>query len=355
MRLTAAIVGLALLISSAAYAQTRSAPSLWTAEPSFEDFARAYPEDALKAGVSGVVEISCLVKPDGGLEGCTVTRETPTGAGFGKASLSLTDKFRVRPGALKPDADGVMRVPVLIRWGAVLHPNYIRMPNGRDLASEYPSPAFRAGVAGRAVLRCRVQADGTLANCVITAETPLGYGFGEATLRVAKRFRMKPSTGGSGQGVEGDFVIIPIVWKMAQGQDPLSGERGYVLTHVQPGSSAQRVPCPSAAEPKRVCEAHTISWLEMPTAEELGEILKQNPGLKGQSQVHCVVDEHGALKDCKDAGSPSPAQSAAMAAIAARLKASDPTLDNVTVLGAPVIVIFDWAELATEAAAARRR
>jgi hypothetical protein len=61
-------------------------------------------------------------------------------------------------------------------------------------------------------MQCRVTAAGRLADCVIIEETPPGLGFGEAMLKTARLFRMRPRTV-DGHPVEGGTVVIPLTWR----------------------------------------------------------------------------------------------------------------------------------------------
>ena len=66
---------------------------------------RAYPSNAEARGVSGVANLSCLVRVDGSLTGCSVTSETPGNQGFGRAAMGLTP----RPAGPR-DLDAVTRL-----------------------------------------------------------------------------------------------------------------------------------------------------------------------------------------------------------------------------------------------------
>ncbi len=46
------------------------------------------------------------------LAGCRIERQSPAGAGFGDAALSLADRFQVKPAA---GEQGYVRIPVLFR------------------------------------------------------------------------------------------------------------------------------------------------------------------------------------------------------------------------------------------------
>ena len=69
----------------------------WASRPSAAQMARAYPTRAADNGTPGSASLSCMVRVDGGLTGCRVVGETPSGQGFGRAAQSLTRDFRMNP------------------------------------------------------------------------------------------------------------------------------------------------------------------------------------------------------------------------------------------------------------------
>ena len=91
----------------------------------------------------------------------------------------------------------------------VANPDWVSLPNGYDFSRLYPKKAADRGIEGRAVMRCRVETSGALADCRIARETPPGLGFGQAVLRMAPQFRMKPMSV-DGRPVAGGLVMIPV-------------------------------------------------------------------------------------------------------------------------------------------------
>jgi protein TonB len=69
----------------------------WVRIPTPQDIARVYPDAASRAGVMGRAITLCRVTAKGLLTDCATAEETPAGAGFGAAALSLTPKFKMRP------------------------------------------------------------------------------------------------------------------------------------------------------------------------------------------------------------------------------------------------------------------
>lgn len=69
----------------------------WVRRPSAEQLLAAYPDRALEREISGRATLTCGVRADGSMTGCSVVSETPAGAGFGRAALSLSRSFRLSP------------------------------------------------------------------------------------------------------------------------------------------------------------------------------------------------------------------------------------------------------------------
>lgn len=91
---------------------TLTAPD-WVQRPEGADLAAVYPPAASAQSLPGSALIACRVDAAGGLEDCKLEREAPTGAGFGRAALALTGKFRMKPvdKAGVPTRGALIRIP----------------------------------------------------------------------------------------------------------------------------------------------------------------------------------------------------------------------------------------------------
>jgi TonB family protein len=62
-------------------------------------------------------------------------------------------------------------------------------PTAEAMALVYPKKAMREHVHGQATLNCAQRWDGRLDHCVVKSESPRGYGFAQAALRLAAQLR----------------------------------------------------------------------------------------------------------------------------------------------------------------------
>ena len=84
--------------------------------------------------------------------------------------------------------------------------SFTRIPNGDELAEYYPDVAQRESKTGTSTIKCVVTPRGSLTNCQVLSESPAGYGFGQASVRMARVFKIKPATR-DGKPVEGTITL----------------------------------------------------------------------------------------------------------------------------------------------------
>lgn len=123
--------------------------------------------------------------------------------------------------ALAQEAPPAEQAPIRLTWS--------EQPNAQDFARAYPRRALHQGAQGAAILCCQVRADGTL-DCSIGFEWPRDYGFGEATLRIAREFRLSEE---SASIAAGGRIRRMIVWQTGDRTPQLDS----VLTRIREGTA----------------------------------------------------------------------------------------------------------------------
>src|SRR5262245_6400469 len=182
-----------------------------------------YPRAALEQGIGGTAGVECVVRTDGGVD-CAITQEMPTGMGFGDAVLAMSNDWRMATQTSDGTPTAGRRLRRVVRFVPGPPPSvqdvtdvqtiwWVERPGAQDFARLYPLGAIHDGVEGRVNLDCTVRPDHRL-DCTIASEEPVGRGFGQATLRLAEKFRMADQTR-QGQDTVGGRVRVPIRWNIA--------------------------------------------------------------------------------------------------------------------------------------------
>jgi hypothetical protein len=172
---------------------------------------------------------------------------------------------------------------------AITKPVWAALPNGDALAQYFPERAQRMGVSGRAAMKCLAGEDGALNFCQIVAESPPGFGFGSATLKVAPFFRLGAADR-DGVSVAGRQITIPLRWTTPR---PSPGAGAAFLTPTR----------------------SLVAWAAAPSQAQVDAAYP--PGAKGWGFVglRCVATASGALSDCVVTSERSPGQDFAVAAL----------------------------------------
>jgi hypothetical protein len=93
----------------------------------------------------------------------------------------------------------------------------------------FPVKALQFGVAGAAVIHCGVGLQGELFDCEVVRESPPGFGFGEAALKLAPEFLM--TAGVPDKDGHRPSVNIPVSWGKPNTHPTLRGSDFGYLAH----------------------------------------------------------------------------------------------------------------------------
>lgn len=110
--------------------------------------------------------------------------------------------------------------PAQLRW--------VRQPDARAFAHAYPSRAAGQRVPGSAVMCCTILSNGRL-DCTVPFEWPRDYGFGEATLRISREWRLDEN---SAAQYVGGRIRRQIVWLMGSPTQELDD----AITRIREGT-----------------------------------------------------------------------------------------------------------------------
>ena len=125
----------------------------------------------------------------------------------GRGRKVVSEWSEIRPTGAASDGP-----PPARRATEISRPTWVAKPTPDDVASSYPERAQRLGRDGRVTMACKATDDGGLEGCSITSEDPADMGFGQAALRLSRRFKMKPTTEG-GELVGGGAVNVPLMFR----------------------------------------------------------------------------------------------------------------------------------------------
>lgn len=165
----------------------------WSRVPSAAEMAAAYPAGPRAEGLAGSGVMDCTVGAAGELTACEAVSESPVGAGFAAAALSLATRFQLPLKAPSGAAVAGRTVRVPIRW---LNPAKRKLPEISMLDEN--------GRTGTVAFNCRVNSASVYDNCVVVEARPAAstlFGVaGEVVLRQKPPANLSP----------GDRVLIVV-------------------------------------------------------------------------------------------------------------------------------------------------
>jgi protein TonB len=118
-----------------------------------------------------------------------VIHAVPSDTPVDTTSLTLT---RLVPNPVpdaRPTPEPPQPAPAVIR-----NPTWERQPNAGQMMRAYPQRAIADRMPGTASMSCAVRASGAVSDCIVSSETPSGYGFGRAAQELSRYFRINPRT-----------------------------------------------------------------------------------------------------------------------------------------------------------------
>lgn len=230
------------------------------------------------------------------------------------------------------------------------------LPDADAMARYYPERAHKEGLAGRAVIDCRLTAEGRAVDCKTVSETPEGYGFGEAAVKLSVTFAFVPSLR-DGKPVDDARRLIPISFagppkggSTFRAYQPTTdgkaiGEDVLMIVRVKedtPRNGSDRFACPDG---EGECEPRPVTWSAQPDREQARSILAGVGDLTSVTNTRCKIASKGALTACLASGEVGPEASKAIAEAMDILNAPLLSYDDLPTAGATVVIRWNWPEL----------
>ncbi len=100
-------------------------------------------------------------------------------------------------------------------------PKWLHTPSGTDMIDLFPPFEYKQQRNGKAMMDCAVADDGKLENCRILQEDPPGHGYGAASLKLSKIYRMTPlaqfpdwtALSECVRKAGHPHIVMPVAWK----------------------------------------------------------------------------------------------------------------------------------------------
>jgi hypothetical protein len=157
------------------------------------------------------------------------------------------------------------------RTPSVVKAHFERTPSADQLEYYFPMSAQISKVEGAAMIACNVTVDHLLEDCKVTFEDPVGFGFGDAALKISRLFRVAPETV-DGVASQNSSFSTRISFKLPPDQSLRSFSVGQYVNYVP--------------------------WVAEPTSEQITAAYPSSATGPGMATLACRVRPDGALDDC---------------------------------------------------------
>ena len=226
----------------------------WVRKPTGDELVNYWPTGATADG--GKTVIHCNVTDRGLMQGCTLTRESPEGHGYGAAALALTELFVMSPMTVdgQPVGGGTINIPINFAPGGAIPRSeiastlrvfstapWIAAPSAAEMSAAYPKAGVGKLASGHVVMRCAITGKGALVDCFSISELPSGHGFVHAADTLLKDFRLPPAT--KAGSYDHFRVDVPFDFRdPSQAAPPVENNDPVWIRQIKPDSITQLFP-----------------------------------------------------------------------------------------------------------------
>jgi len=158
----------------------------WLQRPTLDQLTAVYPAAAAAKGAEGRAVIRCVVGVEGLLHDCKVVDESPAGLGFGGAALAVAPTMLFKPATRYGKAvEAEITVPVNFKWpgGGGDHESptatvltemiWAKTPSMKEILAELDKKVGDKFADGKVVFQCRISTNsGELSECAVANTSP---------------------------------------------------------------------------------------------------------------------------------------------------------------------------------------
>jgi len=203
-------------------------------------------------------------------------------------------------------------------------------------------------MSGFSLLGCDVQPDGHFVHCKVYFEAPPNMGYGDATLAMSNRFRLKPGTFEHTLPVPNRFAVVVRLglWSSDLGNEPSFWPPSTASLVTGPGLGAHPtadavMQCLQDTSAKG-CAAHPVRLARTPELmASMRDVLKSGKKQDFDAAV-CDVGADLTLNNCQ---SPAPEAQVLLAGLQGGFKVRRAAADDTPTAGGAVVLVIDWAHL----------